>query len=97
LKQRWAAEQAAADRAWAAKLEEQHKAWLKQRQELEVSGAARLDAAEAAAAAAAQQLKLKLEGRIAAIAGRLGVLAAQEDAREKQRQELAAQVHSSIQ
>lgn len=29
LKRRWCAEQAASDRAWAAKLEEQHKKWLK--------------------------------------------------------------------
>lgn len=29
LKRRWAAEQVASDRAWAAKLEEQHNKWLK--------------------------------------------------------------------
>jgi hypothetical protein len=32
LKRRWAAEQVASDRAWAAKLEEQHNKWLKVRQ-----------------------------------------------------------------
>lgn len=54
--------------------------------------AARLDAAQAAAAAEAQALRTKLEGRIGAIAARLGQLASQEEARERRRLELAAQV-----
>jgi hypothetical protein len=29
LKRRWCGEQAASDKAWAAKLEEQHNRWLK--------------------------------------------------------------------
>lgn len=51
---------------------------------------------QAQAAAEAQALRDKLEGRIAAIAGRLGQLASQEEARERRRQELAAQVRAAL-
>lgn len=65
---------------------------MQERSQLESAAAARLEAAEASAAAHADALRSKLEGRIAAIASRLGQLAAQEETREKKRQELAAQV-----
>jgi hypothetical protein len=65
---------------------------LQERSNLESAAAARLDAAQAQAAAEAQALRGKLEGRIGAIAARLGQLASQEEARERRRQELAAQV-----
>jgi uncharacterized protein HemX len=65
---------------------------LQERSDLESAAAARLDAAQAQAAAEAQALRGKLEGRIGAIAARLGQLASQEEARERRRQELAAQV-----
>jgi hypothetical protein len=65
---------------------------LQERSDLESAAAARLDAAQAQAAAEAQALRCKLEGRIGAIAARLGQLASQEESRERRRQELAAQV-----
>lgn len=65
---------------------------LQERSQLESAAAARLEAAEATAAAKAEALRNKLEGRIATIAARLGQLAAQEEQREKKRQELIAQV-----
>ena len=50
---------------------------MQERSQLESAAAARLEAAEATAAAKAEALRNKMEGRIAAIAARLGQLAAQ--------------------
>lgn len=89
---RWAQEQAASNSSWAARLEEAHSKWLREKGELERAAAEKLVNAQELAAARYDSLRGHLEGRVAAISERLAALAAKEGKKDQARKELKQQV-----
>jgi hypothetical protein len=89
---RWSQEQAAADSAWAARLEEAHSRWLRERGELEHGAAEKLACAQELAVARYDALRGQLEGRVAAISEQLAGLTAKEGKKEAARKELKQEV-----
>lgn len=89
---RWAGEQASADAAWAARLEEAHQRWLRERGELERGAADKLAAVQEVAAARYDALRAQLEARVAGIGERLATLASKEGRKDAAAKELRREV-----
>lgn len=89
---RWAGEQASSDAAWAARLEEGHQRWLRERGELERASTDKLAVVQEVAGARHDALRSQLEARVAGISGRLTTLAAKEGRKEASARELKKEV-----
>jgi chorismate mutase len=89
---RWSKEQGTSDSGWAARLEDAHNRWLRERGQLERAAAERLAAVQEAAAARYDSLRASLESRVAAITEKLAALAAKEGKKDRACKELKQEV-----